>query len=405
MTPEQDNLYNQRINYPDNPTGWMRQLMDEFLAQPDDEWRTEDLGRFLSGEGLPPLLREEEPYAWILDDLGSQDDNVSRDKETKFAARLGRFIDEEPENWESRSRERMLHNLFSLCSELSRSDHLGEPLWRLYNRWEKRGLEPKLGKRDLRHGLRSALIANQLEDRLLPVWQRMLQREKPWDEPGGYLPGDYRHGFHGVLTNPDIRNKPDLHSLGLALGKVAWWLKDNKRQRVEKFKPYLDQAGSVLLGISAGKVRVQLAKHHKWPGWTAAVVFMRGGRPRAFFRWGNEVVVIASVGKALHDLFGCKTPQPTWEEQIPLDRIDTASLDEVLAVVDVNPEALNFLDDFANRLRDDYAGEPYSSTSCWANMYGSILGEVLLSKVSPDDDEYRENQRNFYRRDFPALAG
>ena len=383
----------------------MRRLIDEFLSKADGEWSTEELGRLLSGETLPPVGHDDEPYAWVLEGLVGANDEESRAKETAFAGRLARLVDENPEELEIQDREVMLHGLFSLCSELSRADLLGEPLWRLYGRWKAQGLALKLERRDLRHDLRSALIANQVDDRLVPEWQEMGMSEAG-SPPKNYLLGDATQAFQGTISCPAVRSGSNVEPLVPALGKVAVGLSPERRVRDSRLKRYIDRSQEVVPSFKPGKEPIiTLAARHGFPGWTALSLFSGGDGllPYLELELGNEVIVLSSVGKALHTSFNC--PAPT---VLARDTHSTAPspLGVLLVSVRVNEAGRRFLEKLASYLVNNSEGERFANSICLVDVFRISLEDALTSNnISPGQPAFDAPLREFDEHYTCALAG
>src|SRR6185503_11521173 len=152
-----------------DPISWMRELVARWLG--DDQAGPGLLVRWLQGYGLPPVGHDEEPYLWLLRGIppGADRDNV----EEAFANRVAKLLDEKPD--ETRLGERpdqLLYNLYHLCAGLQRPDELGERLYAVFTRGKLKGEWRGV---DLRYALLGALISNQVDARLLPVWEAMLE--------------------------------------------------------------------------------------------------------------------------------------------------------------------------------------------------------------------------------------
>ncbi len=237
-----------------------RELMKEFLEGwlSSPIWTTADFMALLSGEGeFPPVGGEAEPYAYLL--RGLPVGNRRPPAVEEFARRAAALLGERPD-LDDGVDERALYNLFRLCLGLACPDRLAEPLFAMLGGNERLG---KYGRNDLRAALRAAMIHNQMDQRLWPVWDRMLKGE------AAELPGRVRDGFEGVAHMPESgeqRSRPDLEKLGWALRRMADEL-DNAPEREAKFADLLGALRSIWLRSWNEEFRA-LSMDFCWPLWT-----------------------------------------------------------------------------------------------------------------------------------------
>src|SRR5205085_8111745 len=137
--------------------------------------------------------------------------------EAELARRMSRVIREKPDVSRPGDRpDEVLFNLFMLCAILGRPGELGEPLLAVYERRELRG---EWRGSDLRVALTAALISNQIDKRLLPVWQAMIEGRED-----DFLIGSMRYGLDGITLMPGSEDDPGeaaLDEIGGALKAVS----------------------------------------------------------------------------------------------------------------------------------------------------------------------------------------
>jgi hypothetical protein len=202
----------------------LRQKLVTWLKKRD--WTTDELFRWLEGKELPGVGYDEEPYEWILRALPIADER--HEAEQELARRLSLVLRHEPDakSGITYSNE-ALYNLLSLSAELQCRDVLAEPLYQMY---ERRALTGEWRGVSLREPLAAALIYNQVDNRLAPLWERMLEQG---DE---FLPGDEQSAFAGILYMPSsaqTRGEPYLGCIGKALGRIATQLEKEKNGQAQ----------------------------------------------------------------------------------------------------------------------------------------------------------------------------
>jgi hypothetical protein len=196
------------------PEQWMRDMLSAWLARED--WKPEQLLDWLQGYGLPPVGHDDDPFLWVLRGLPEADER--HPAETALANRVAKVLDEvKPDVTQPGDRpDELLYNLFMLCAGLSCPDQLADPLYEVFKRRKLKG--EWLGV-DVRDALGAALTSNQLDSRLQPVWETMLEGEEH-----DFLPGDEYDGFEGIRLMPgsaDKRGEPALDAIGKALKAMA----------------------------------------------------------------------------------------------------------------------------------------------------------------------------------------
>lgn len=231
---------------------------EAWLARPD--WTLDEAHDWLQGHFLPPVGHDEDIFVWILRGLLWADDRGAAEAET--ARRLARVLRERPDVTRPGLRsEELLYNLFMLCAGLGIPEVLGEPLLVVYDQRELRG---RWMGTDLRVALTAALIPNQVDKRLLPVWLSMI------DGGGGddFLIGSLAHGLDGVTFLPaDEPGEPPLEEIGKALKLVSQRMQDEPDRRPQ-LKGYIDRVISRYPGRpSWHEELIRLADECAWPDW------------------------------------------------------------------------------------------------------------------------------------------
>ncbi|MBI1786384.1 MAG: XRE family transcriptional regulator [Acidobacteria bacterium] len=250
--------------FEDSPTGWMSRILVPWLEQ--EIWRTGDLVDWFQGYGLPVTGEEEYPFRWILRSLPL---GAERNKyKTTLAARLASLLDERPDvDPPGRRPDDVLYNLFMLCAGLDSPDQLAEPLCAVYERLRKG--EIRLND-ELRDALRAALARNQIDNRLRPVWERMITHGRDDN-----LLGNEYEGFAGVRRMPasaQLRGWPDMEAVGCALKKMA----DHVGQHLDREREFRSLIGQVkeLYPADQSMNWDLLAQAHdkQWPDWAWSCV-------------------------------------------------------------------------------------------------------------------------------------
>lgn len=191
---------------------------------------------WLLGDELPAVGDDVAVFHWIVRGLASAP-GKRRKRETELASRLALVIEELPKEFDAPTIAReYYYTLFQLCSEITVSETLFDPLSELYQRLID-DPEQTLSKL-ARIALRDALIHNQRDDRLWHVWQRMLA-----GEPDPVLPGTPEHAFHATRLMPpapDQLGEPDVVRIGEALWCAADYFRNRDRSTARnRFKGLL----------------------------------------------------------------------------------------------------------------------------------------------------------------------
>ncbi len=226
-----------------------------------DEIQLNQLMRWLQGYDLPVLGSDDEPYIWLL--YGLPDGAERSVRETQLAERAASLIEMSPDVHRPGKRpDQLLFNLLMLCVGLSSPEQLGEPLLDMY---ERRALNGHWRGVALYDALLSALIPNQIDSRLYPVWKRMLEGQEQ-----DVLPGNEYDGFEGLLWMPKSKltsGEPYLEAIGYALKIMTTHLESFPDRRPE-FISLLDKVQDLYFDYPTWDIDLlHLAHEHQWPVW------------------------------------------------------------------------------------------------------------------------------------------
>lgn len=217
----------------DEPSSRMARDIDDWLIQPD--WTVDSLASWLQGDSVPFSDDGVEPFVWLQRALSLTKDPANLQAE--FVRRVAMLLRSQPAV-DSSKLERILYNLFMLCAWLRHPAAFGEPLKSILesdNEWFSL---------ELRDALRIALMNNQSDQSLRPIWQAMLS-----GQGHGFLPGNKFDGFEGILLMPepsDARNT--IREIFDGLEGIAKALGSDERLQVE-FRFLLDRAIETHAGL------------------------------------------------------------------------------------------------------------------------------------------------------------
>lgn len=202
------------------------------MGQSIREWLDDDAGSiwelvdWLRGYGLPLSSGNDEPYLWLM--RGLEEIGMAKLKGGRFCERFGLMLDKMPEiALECERPEEVLYNVFRLAVCLHCPSCLGKPLLKIYSQGKIQGDWMRI---DLRSVLRAALIENQINQDLRPVWASLFEEESK-----RLLPGKPLDGFTGICKMPRSENElgvPDVEAILGGLTKMVAYLKD-KPDRVK----------------------------------------------------------------------------------------------------------------------------------------------------------------------------
>lgn len=190
-----------------------------------DDWRAEELIRWLQYFDFPPVGHDEEPYKWLLRGLRPQEGALR----AEFAQRVAAVLEARPDVKRPGKRpEQVLYNLLLLSAGLKQPRRLAEPLRAMLERGKLDGHWQGV---QLRSCLREALTENQTDGSLLPIWRAMLYKRGH-----KFLKGNKFDGYRGIINMPvtdDSLRAPDLEEIGKALREIADHLKGDDDIRPE----------------------------------------------------------------------------------------------------------------------------------------------------------------------------
>jgi hypothetical protein len=225
------------------------------------EWELEEAYDWLQGYYLPPVGHDDYPFVWMHRGLFLIEDRY--EAETELARRMARVLRERPDVSRPGTRpDELLFNLFMLCASLSYPKELGEPLLAVH---ERRALRGEWLGTDLRVSLTAALISNQIDKRLLPAWQAMIEGRED-----DFLVGNLKYGLDGIALMPASESAPDepaLDEIGGALKTIARNLNQEHDRRIE-FKALVKSVTDTYPGLPTwSSDLVRTADKSNWPAW------------------------------------------------------------------------------------------------------------------------------------------
>jgi hypothetical protein len=238
----------------------VRAAFDEWIESDDASGSTTEA--WIRGHLLPAIGYDHPPFVWTVRCLEA--DPASRaNRELEIAARLRPLLKEIPREAENpRVEDRFLYNLFNLCAEIAVDEKLFEPLNAILDRVQETGyvLRPSA-----QGALRDALIANQIDNRLWPVWEAMLKGER---HP--VLLGSPDDGFYATCLLPppaELQGKPALAEIDIALRHIADGIVGDQDRKI-KFRDCLETAKKTYSGNSDYDEELIYCSHElEWPMW------------------------------------------------------------------------------------------------------------------------------------------
>jgi hypothetical protein len=242
----------------------VRSSLGSWLNQ--QKWELQELIDWLQGYMLPPVGYDEEPFVWMLRGLILTDDRYKA--ESEMAVRLAKFIESAPESTQLGNRpDQVLYNCFMLCAGLSYPKILGRPLYTVY---ERRSVKGEWLGVELRDALQLALVTNQIDTRLQPVWEDMLN-----GRTDDFLPGDEYDGFNGIIFMPSSKaglGEPALNEIGDALQSMTEHLGLDKERR-PIFSSLIKKAVEAYPGRPSWSVDlIMQANEKQWPAWAVECI-------------------------------------------------------------------------------------------------------------------------------------
>ena len=274
------------LKYEVGPVGWVASSVLPWL---DDGTRdVAQLLRWLSGYDLPPVGQDEEPYLWLLRALPR---GATRPKfESALTASTAKLLQRVAEFRWIADGERLLYNLLNLSAGLRGRDELAAPLLDVL-------------KKDLLHGLAydglsldsvllTALIYNQQDETLQPVWEAMAQ-----GTPHPILGGSPLDAFHGTVYMPPCvgsEGRPAVYAIGFALTSLIRFLGDQP-ENVIPLRAYIERLQSRYPGHDWALELIRFSDRYGWPRWTDVAlpdlaVSLGDGRYLVWCRTGQLLV-------------------------------------------------------------------------------------------------------------------
>ncbi len=192
-----------------DPVEWMRELVLPYLdgAEPDPARMT----AWLSGEGLPPVGDEEDPYLWIARAL-PKSDAKTRNAIVGVLDKLlnAVFHRPAPDN-------RYIVNLLRLTAEVGEEAFSHTLAARLNSLYDWLSTKNSGWRRAELSAFRDALVRHQRDNLRVPEWFRMIKNDRH-----EFLPGTAVDGFRGLCY---VSGRPNLELMaeGLRdLGRIYW---------------------------------------------------------------------------------------------------------------------------------------------------------------------------------------
>jgi hypothetical protein len=242
----------------------MRTIVRNWLAS--DDWNTTQLIDWFQGYDLPALGHDEEPYLWLVRGIPEADERYPAEK--KFASRAAVLLKEQPDVKRPGKRpDQVLYNLLMLCAGLACADELFDPLFEVLERQKTQGNWRGI---DLRTALKAALISNQKDSRLLPVWEDALL-----DGEQRFLAIDEYEFIDATRLMPPSaakRGEPAVDAIGKAL-KIVAKRNEHQEMREEIFASAAKKVIDTYPGRPMwGRDLLLQAVQQEWPKWAIETI-------------------------------------------------------------------------------------------------------------------------------------
>jgi hypothetical protein len=244
----------------------MRKIVSTWLASSNSN--TQQLINWLQGYDLPAEGQDEEPYLPLLRGIPEADGRYATER--AFAHRVAILLSEKPDvNRPGKRPDQLLYNLFMLCAGLSCPEDLFDPLCEVL---ERRQVAVNWRGIDVRTALKAALILNQGDERLLPVWERAVQGDKT-----GFLLMDEYEFLEAARFMPSREDpgKPALNVIGKALKLIAT-REEREDDREVIFRTMVEKVMNSCPGWSWGRDLLLQAVEQGWPKWAIENIPARG---------------------------------------------------------------------------------------------------------------------------------
>jgi hypothetical protein len=334
---------------PDQPSQCVSESLAAWLARP--EWELAEAYDWLQGCYLPPVGYDDEPFEWMCRGLLLSPGRP--EAEVELARRMAQVLAQRPDVTRPGTRpDQLLYNLFMLCAGLHRPAELGAPLYEIFARRKLRGEWLDV---DLRAVLTTALIANQADQRLLPVWQVMLA-----GQGDDFLIGDETDGLDGVTLMPAAGPEPAepaLDEIGKALQEMTGHLCEDRERRPE-FSYYLNRIMHTFPGRPKWNAElIWLAHENHWPDWAVVSLpslyvpleYLAAEQQRRLLLWEIFLPIVNELGFA--------------------PEVDQYLCDDKVVLLRLPEEALPLISPFVSILERQRLGIPLAT-------YSAVLGAI-----------------------------
>jgi hypothetical protein len=344
----------------DSLTARMRKVLGAWLAR--SEWEPQQLLDWLQGYGLPPVGHDEEPYVWLLRGLPPADEKYN--SETALARRVATILEDKPDlKRPGRRPDQVLYNLLMLCAGLSCPDELAQPLQSILRR---ETLEGEWLGVNLRYALQSALILNQIDARLLPEWEGLLNGSEH-----GTLPGGVREGFEGVRLMPPSfaeRGSPALDAIGRVLAVMAaHYERDKGRRRAFAF--LVNRVIETYPGRPTWDLDLMLqADKDDWPVWAVECL------PSLYIP-SKETRGEGQIAFLWHYTLSCIPRHFNYKVSRRLCR-------KQVAEVRLSPEAVAFVGPVSAMMERNRLDNPYPSSRA---TIGVVIASIIEAQIDVTD--------------------
>ena len=372
----------------DGPLQWMMRFVADVTAR--SGWRADELLAWLQGEGLPPVGYEDQPYQWLLRGLPLVPE--PRSAQVQFAERAAELLDRRCDVRPPRDRRaQFLYNLFLLCAGLDCPAQLARPLQEVLARQRRR--REDWFTLEVRDALLAALIENQGDDALRPVWEALIDGRR--DE---FLPGNHYDGFDGIRLMPvpgTPPGEPDLDVLGAALKGMAERLQqeDGCRPRLHKL---LQKVQMTYPGRPAWERDLLLQAHkQEWPRWAVECL------PSLciWLRASSDGTETAYVWRYIYDCIPDSAAPQVVRQLCAGDVLEVRLSEAAAASVRGNAESLE---------KERLTPIPYSSDAAFDGWIRTVLADLVGAATGEPEQRaayeraYRDVGRPALKRDLVA---
>lgn len=240
-------------------TAEVRRRLIEWLTSSDDSPETTEA--WIHGYKLPAIVDADPPFVSIVE--GFRAAPSRQQLEETLAQRLKPLLERLPRTVENQRLENhFLYNLFNLCAAIAVRNELFPPLKAVCERASMALPNWGQGAKD---ALREALVANQIDNQLWPVWEGMLKGERHL-----ILLGTPDDGFHATRLMPPsvkLQGQPAVTEIGIALKNIADRLVDDQDRRI-KMREYVASAIATYPNYDAYHQELIYCSHElAWPTW------------------------------------------------------------------------------------------------------------------------------------------